>query len=471
MGKYISCGQYNKNFKYIILGCFFNILVKFIFGFDLDNGFNELLLFPSNGQRKLYKHMRVYDIIGNIGLFIFSCVFYKIERMTNKKEITSQKTLSFLPTKSNNQIILIFNDSQDEMDSISVLNFIFIITVYACIEYLSDIFYQLGLKIFDFWMFELLVISYINAKMFKLRIYRHQIFAIIFNSFICLIFRLSSFILSFSLKENNDGKEEGNEKIEKSLFEISGWYIALGFFTYIIIITIRAYSYTKIKWLIDLKYISSTKLLICIGFIGIMISSISCIIETNTKCNERINFCEVSYNNTISKYLDNFGVFNETISALENYEIIIEICVILFGMICKFFASYYDILIIQNLKPIHIIFYSSIYYSIIKIIALFYNKIKTNHFFNGEQKNDEKRFYIFLLDLLGNIITILGFLIYLEIIELRFCKLNYNLRKSIVKRSIDDITQSIDCYSFNEEDEQSEKDTNSKVSELESKSL
>ena len=73
--------------------------------------------------------------------------------------------------------------------------------------------------------------------------------------------------------------------------------------------------------------------------------------------------------------------------------------------------------------------------------------------------------------MLGNIITILGFLIYLEIIELRFCKLNYNLRKSIVKRSIDDITQSIDCYSFNEEDEQSEKDTNSKVSELESKSL
>ena len=73
--------------------------------------------------------------------------------------------------------------------------------------------------------------------------------------------------------------------------------------------------------------------------------------------------------------------------------------------------------------------------------------------------------------MLGNIITILGFLIYLEIIELSFCKLNYNLRKSIVKRSIDDITQSIDCYSFNEEDEQSEKDTNSKVSELESKSL
>ena len=92
--------------------------------------------------------MRVYNIFGNIGLFIFSCAFFKIERMTNKKEITSIKTLSFLPKKSNNQIILIFNDLQNEMDSISILNFIFIITVYVCIEYLSDIFFQLGLNLY-----------------------------------------------------------------------------------------------------------------------------------------------------------------------------------------------------------------------------------------------------------------------------------------------------------------------------------
>ena len=466
MGKYISCGQYNKNFKYIILGCFFNILVNFIFGFDLDDDFKELLLFPSNEQKKLYKHMSVYEIFRNIGVFIFSCVFYKIEKMTDKKEITSQRTLSFSSTKSNNQLILIFNDSQDEMGSISNLNFLFVITIYVCIEYLSDIFSQLGLMIFDYWMFELLIISYINAKMFKLKIYRHQKFSIIFNSFICLLFRLPSFILSFSLKNEKD--EGYNKKDPKSLFEISNWYIAIGLFIYIMIITIRAYSYTKMKWFIDLKYISSTKLLIYIGFIGILISSISCIIETNIKCNPIINFCEVSFNDSSSKYLDNFGVYYKKISDLENYEIIFEICVILFGMICKFFASYYDILIIQYLTPVHFIFYSSIYYSIIKVITLFYNKIKTTHFFNGIEKNDKKRFYIFLLDLSGNIIAILGFLIYLEIIELGFCKLNYNLRKCIAKRSIDDVTQSIGYDSFNEEDEQSEKDRNSIVSELES---
>ena len=137
MGKYISCGQYNKNFKYIILGCFFNILVNFIFGFDLDDDFKELLLFPSNEQKKLYKHMSVYEIFRNIGVFIFSCVFYKIEKMTDKKEITSQRTLSFSSTKSNNQLILIFNDSQDEIGNISNLSFIFVITICVCIDFLS----------------------------------------------------------------------------------------------------------------------------------------------------------------------------------------------------------------------------------------------------------------------------------------------------------------------------------------------
>jgi len=207
----------------------------------------------------------------------------------------------------------------------------------------------------------------------------------------------------------------------------------------------------------DLKYISSIKLVFYMSFIGILISSISCIIQTNIECSPKINFCEISYTNSSSKYLDNFGVYYEKISDLENYEIIIEICVIIFGMICKFLAFYYDILIVQKLTPIHNIFYCSIYYSIIKIIALFYNKIKTNHFFNGNEENNKEKFYIFFLDLSGNIIAIFGFLIYLEIIELKFCNFNYNSKKSIIKRSMDDVALSFVCEDFNEEDGKDER--------------
>jgi len=109
--------------------------VNLIFGFDLDDDFKALLLFPSNGQKKLYKHSSVHEIFRNIGVFIFACFFYKIDKS------------SFSSEKSTNEIILIFNDSEDEINSISILNFIFIITIYVCTEYLSDIFFQLGLKL------------------------------------------------------------------------------------------------------------------------------------------------------------------------------------------------------------------------------------------------------------------------------------------------------------------------------------
>ena len=304
--------------------------------------------------------------------------------------------------------------------------------------------------------------------MFKLKIYRHQKFAIIFNSLICLLFRIPYFILSLKDTENNNKELESG----KSLFEISGWYIVLGLFIYIIIITIRSYTYTKVKWFIDLKYISPTKLLIYIGFIGILVSSISCVIETNIKCTNEINFCEVKDKNNNNTYIDNFNIYYEKVSEInDREEIIYETCIILFGMIFKFFALYFDMLIIKFLTPVHIILYGSLYYFIIKLIDIFYHKIKTSYFFKGSGEMDNIKFCMYILDFSGNFIAIFGFLIYLEIIELGFCKLNYNLRKYIEKRSINDINQSIDYDGFNEEDEQSEKNRNSKASELGSNPL
>ena len=66
--------------------------------------------------------------------------------MSNKKEITSQRELSFSTMRSNSEIILILSDSQDEIDNISILSFILVITIYVCIEFLAEIFSKLGLN-------------------------------------------------------------------------------------------------------------------------------------------------------------------------------------------------------------------------------------------------------------------------------------------------------------------------------------
>ena len=84
------------------------------------------------------------------------------------------------------------------------------------------------------------------------------------------------------------------------------------------------------------------------------------------------------------------------------------------------------------------------------------------------KKNYNKRFYLYALDLSVYFFTTFGFLIYLEIIELRFCKLDNNLRRYIEKRRVEDIIQNKEYEGFNEEDE---KNKYSIVSELESESF
>ena len=54
------------------------------------------------------------------------------------------------------------------------------------------------------------------------------------------------------------------------------------------------------------------------------------------------------------------------------------------------------------------------------------------------------KFYVNAFIFLIHIIIFVGLLIYLEMIELDFCNLNYNLRKSIIDRSIQDSSLEID---------------------------
>ena len=57
-----------------------------------------------------------------------------------------------------------------------------------------------------------------------------------------------------------------------------------------------------------------------------------------------------------------------------------------------------------------------------------------DHTFFDDTKELNFKTAKFLLDISGDITSILGFLVYLEILELNFCKFNYNLRKNIILR-------------------------------------
>jgi hypothetical protein len=212
----------------------------------------------------------------------------------------------------------------------------------------------------------------------------------------------------------------------------------------------------------DLKFISQVKLLILYGIIGFIFSSIACIIETLFKCvgKEKQFFCKIyepyedngdnsnditTITNTINiantnndRYIENFFIFFNNFKRLKKAGvkiIIIEIVIIMFRVLFNFCSLYFDMLVIKNLTPMHFMFGSFIYVSLTNLTQIVIIKINEN---KNKKEVDDYQPKIELLNVLAYFCTFIGFMIYLEIIELNFCKLNYNLRKYIYVRSIKD---------------------------------
>ena len=92
-------------------------------------------------------------------------------------------------------------------------------------------------------------------------------------------------------------------------------------------------------------------------------------------------------------------------------------------------------MIIKYLSPVYITFLTPVYYFLVKVIVIIYNLI----FYEREKfLKDKSIVYIkenFFLDVSGDIFCLIGFLVYLEILELNCLDLSYNSRKKIDERS------------------------------------
>jgi hypothetical protein len=277
------------------------------------------------------------------------------------------------------------------------------------------------LKDLDFWMLELLIMYYFVSRIYHIKLYKHQIFALGFIIIPCILKIITIYLSSI----NNDGNELPILYIEYI------WLIPLGIIIYLFLIIIEAYSLTKIKQLMDLRYISPSKILIIHGLLGTFFYLIISVISTFIKCNELIKdyICLVKGENE-SFYENIFLYFNKFEGDL--YEIFIEILSNLFGVIFFSLNKYFALLVIKFLSPIHVIFLNPIIFFIQKISLALKTMIIEGSFFKNPIQNATIKLS---LDASGDILSIIGFMIYLEIIELKFCGYNYDIRKEIVERS------------------------------------
>ena len=265
---------------------------------------------------------------------------------------------------------------------------------------------------------------------------------------------------------------------------------------YLITLFLHSYSIVKIRQLINKKYISPYSILFFIGFVGLTSNIVALIISTNVPCghnNFSLKICEYYYvvkdnNNGFNSMMTNFTNFNFTnrtfpyngnysfdfnitfnmtnntisfpykyyfdsffayLSDLKNiikpkksfnymmdnkkpiqgYSEIFASIILL--PILSFFKANFDFYIIKELSLFHLLLTDVIYQLIKDVIIIF---IKINKHINDKVQNMQ-----FIVITIGNIATIIGLCIYLELIELKCCGLNKNTRKNISVRSLSEV--------------------------------
>jgi len=462
MGRYISFAKFHKKHLYILFSLVFLILKDATFGYKYNNSF--ISSSEDQDEENPSNHILINNILSYIFTIILSFFLYKIERKNlgrNSLKEKENEDNSSLP-----KIKYIHNDSNKSyLSNNTLLFFVFIIFLWILYENLFKFFWFL--KELDFWMVEILVISCMMSKMFKEKIYLHHKVVICLN-FILPLLKLITIILSFSDEcnkgenyqycDNSVNKSDNNTTGLKNLYVMRIFLVPIVIIISIILMSLRSYVNLSIKSFMDLKYISEKKLLMLYGLMGSIISFIICIITTIFKCkNEGTEkdmydyICKVKINITnititITNITNTDNTNNTNITNNTNYTTLlyfdsfivffqsgngIKILRSFLGSIFFCFNRYFSMLIIKNFTPVHLIFTFPVNYFFQKIILIIINPLMKENLF-------EKNNFIvakLILDFIEDILSFIGFLIYLEIIELNFCKLNYNLKRKISDRA------------------------------------
>jgi len=451
MRQYISLGKFNKHHIHILYGIIFLILKDIIYGYNYNDSFITPI---SDGAKEnffefnLIKHIFCYLIT-----MIFSGILYKYK--TNKlapdlSQIMPLK-LTITSTKKENESeissdISAFIVKNEKINPYSKKFLCFIIFLWIIDEHLIELFSIL--KDLDFWMIEIIILSYFNWKMFKIKAYLHQQLIMILN-LTPTILKIISISLSFQDKYNTDDEDyyeykypKGYEETKlKNLYVCYVFLVPVGILIYLILITLRAYIYSNLKVFMDKKNIEAFKLLFIYGFFGTIISIFACLITTFMNCGYNNTekdiydyICKIQYKD--KKYYDSFIAYYYSFEGDNKiFNILSEIFKNIIATLSFFANKYFSLKIVEYFTPTHLIFSFPVYYFIQKLVLIITTAIKEQRFFSRDHINLIE--YKFTLDVSGDLLSIIGFLVYLEIIELNFCNLDYNLRKTIMERAIE----------------------------------
>ena len=329
-----------------------------------------------------------------------------------------------------------------------------------------------------------------NKKMGKLQYVSIFLFAG-FLSLLQIINMLSPRIKHSDCNTTKECQEKylyDNNIIQIITIKFGGFYVVLIFLLYIISYILRNISWVKSKFLIDMNSVNIFKILLSFGIVGSLLVIIILIFLSFIPCNTLYNIIQenntfidlANGNNTIdfNKQVCNLIQYNKDKKELKFYydNIFIFFGEIKFKIENKhtFKEKYSEIfsVFLYFVINIGITFSHSIMLINIDAIVLLVSNNFNNflerffYFILNKGKEDNLRLDIFLLLEIEEIIAICGYMIHMELLELKFCKLDYDLKENIILRSIDDNTNAIYREEEEEEEQEQEDDNKKKMTEI-----
>ena len=430
----ISFGEVNKSLLFILFMSISMVFNQYLYGFTYIECFYDMNIYRSlyqaivGSNKEDFPRHRIFDpLFSYLGVIALSLFIpkEKVKKREKNEEIKEEESseTSLKGIDSNNRLPeLIHNGLKDYLkNKKGIVIFILILILWIIEENLVLIYVDIFQDL-DFWFFELIFISIIFSNHFIFKIYSHQKLSMALSIGVGSILKIYNISISLISED---------EKIYKK-YPLVFFFVVL----YFLIILARSYVNTQIKVFMDLKFISNRTLLMSYGLTGAILCAIVGIITSFVPCtdNKAIEtfVCKVKYND--KSYYDEIHSYIESSKNMSA-----RLIIIVLGIISFFCNKFFYTLIIKNYTPIHVIFSFPMQFFIEKTFLLIFTAI----FFRSHLFSEENQLEKFLLDISGDIVSIFGFLIYLEIIELNFCKLNYNLKKNIISRGENDYKFSI----------------------------
>ena len=288
--------------------------------------------------------------------------------------------------------------------------------------------YNNGFQFFNLWTAEIIFMQFLMGKYFIIDLYKHHKVSILFNAIFCSSILIVTSFLPSSLYYENQGNlvpENSFQNIKEKLG--SYFYSILLLVIYIFLSFVFCYTRVYSKVLMEIKYISPYLLVFLFGVAGLVVSLLASIIGYY-----------LNYSDNLFNY---FSSMKSVLDEGKSYKFYGEIFLVSpIYSISNTIEFIFEILTIYYLNPFYILMSNTLYYAISQFI-----------FFMLNLSSDELVITHFVVTELNEFLSCFGLMVYLEIIELNFCGLNYNLKSTMIKKA-DNKFQLLSLSTIDEED-------------------